>query len=322
MRGVTWLVLGLGCLACNPNAGGLNNQGPPLGEPTTSTDGSTGSSTTVAADDGTSSSTSGATESPTTTAVDPTDDTTGPSKPALVDTELLARWYVDEADTDQRPEHVLDSVPPAVDLELIYTNGTPVYALDDGNRGIQWSQAGRSGRALAPIDGTKLLDELGGASEITFELVISVQAVVSNTSRFLHIGTDDDNGDFVIGAHMMNVLQVRWDDGDIVRTFDTTLTGQRQVVHVVVDTTQVAEQDRIRAYIDGDALVTPDMEAPVLGAGLPLKDTSSLVLGNRTDGQRSMRGTLLYAAIYLAVLELPDIQNNVEVLRGSDDTPM
>lgn len=331
MRGANWLALGLGLglglggMACSLDSKGLNHQGPDLGDTTAASTGTTTTDpgTTVVGLDGTASSSSTTTADTTTSAPDDTtsDGTTGPGPSPLVDTGLLARWYVDEADTGKLVTSVLDSHPPTVDLVLLYESGSPTYAEIDGNRGLSWPQVGLDGRAIVPIAGTKLLDDLGGAQQATFELVLGVKAVSGSTSRFLHFGTGNGSGDFVIGTDRMDLIELRWNDAATVRNFDAALTSDRQVLHVVVDTTQAAPEDRFRAYLDGSELVSQDMAAPVQGEGLPLQPSSSLVLGNRADGQRSFRGTLHYAAIYLAAFDASDIKANAEALLISDDAP-
>jgi hypothetical protein len=95
------------------------------------------------------------------------------------------------------------------------------------------------------------------------------------------------------------------------------------VVHVVVDT-ELADGDtnaRTRAYLDGVELTPLDGNVPNEDEGLPLQDTSSVVLGNRANGDRSFRGQLYYAAIYLGALELEEVQTNATALLLDDDRP-
>lgn len=327
MRLAVLLVVGLGGLGCALNAEGLGTTEtdlvttdasttmPPIEGTTTSGMGSSTASPPTTDTTGPSSATDG------TTTHDTTDDTTtGSMQPPLIDEGLLARWYVDEAAEDQRPTHVLDSQPPAVDLALMYDNGSPSYTTIDDNRGLRWADQGLSGRPQAPIGGTKLLDQLGGATQATFELVLAAQSFDPEASRFIHFGSGGGSGDFVIAARNADELEVRWPFMPD-RKFDASFDGSRQVLHVVVDTTLAAPEDRFRAYLDGVELSRQDANAPGQGSGMQLQGSSSVVLGNRSDGQRSFGGTLGYAAIYRVAFDPGDVQANAEALLMHDDAP-
>lgn len=246
---------------------------------------------------------------------------TGPEVPMLVEEGLLARWYVDEAASGTDPTVVVDHQAPGVDLPLVYAAGQPTYGELDGSRGLVWDASRLDGRAAVDIAGTKLEDELIGATEATFELVVSVEEVTTDVSRLLHFGNGGAGGGFAIGSPFLDRLVLRW-AGQTLCEFESDFGGpERRVVHVVVDTNAVEPDDRLRAYIDGVALVLVDAGAPDEGAGLPLDPAGALALGNRSDGQRSFRGHLQYAAIYTAAFDQAQIDGNVELLLASDDEP-
>ncbi|MEX1362472.1 MAG: LamG-like jellyroll fold domain-containing protein, partial [Nannocystaceae bacterium] len=284
-----------------------------VGEPTTR-----GASSTSGAD-GT---TTNAATTGSTTAIDPStsgsssdDGTTG--EPQIIDDGLLARWWIDEAEMGQTRLLLADAVLPPLSLSVLYVNQWPTFTELEGSRGLYWGMSGRSGRALAPIAGSKIDLQLNGRTTATFELVVAVQDVVSETSRLFHIGTGSAT-DLAIGSEALDRLEVRWTGGTRLQ-FDTSLTGSIQIIHVVVDTDQATATDRVRAYVDGNPLTRNNETTVAEGAGLPLQPTSSLVLGNRADGQRSIAGSLHYAAIYLEAFDASQVMANAQVLKASDD---
>jgi hypothetical protein len=322
---LAWVLVGVVAAGCKFDPNGLGGaEGPGLGDTTTASTGvvSTTSGTTLGGVDTTvGMSSSGDDTAITTTTAASTGEggSTGPAPPALVDTGLLARWYIDEASDGQGPLLVIDHQPPGVDVIPAYSAFMDYGTVDD-NRGLEWSAPGMGGRPLVAIAGTKLETELDDATQVTFELVLAVDEVTGDLSRFLHIGTSAEGGDFAIGATTLDSLELRW-RGETLRTFEASFTGDRQVLQVVVDTDQAKPVDRFVAYLDGVALHPLDEGAPDQGQGLQLEATSSLVLGNRTDGQRSFRGALLYAAIYTAALAPTDLEYNRGILSTSDDAP-
>lgn len=272
-------------------------------DPSSTTSGELADSTSTGSESGSGSSSTG-------------DGTTGDG---MVDHGLLARWWIDEASSGQAPILLADSTASPMDLPLTYADDMPVFVSTNGNIGLYWDSRGLDGRAMAMITGSKIHTELGASRQATFELVAAVNDSVSQTSRLLHIGTAGSD-DFVIGANDSSTLQVRWRNGPTM-DFETTWDGTRQVVHVVVDSDQANVVDRVRAYVGGVELLPASVAGPEQGLTLPLDSRSSLVIGNRSDGQRSIEGAIHYAAIYLEPLDPAEIVLNVTTLKGDDDGP-
>jgi hypothetical protein len=303
-------------VGCRYDAGALGTSGLSDGETTAATSGgassSSGSPSTSGLDTGATFEVPGTGDTSTSEL-----GTTGPDVPTLVDLGLLARWYVDEASEGQDPPAVLDHHAPAVDLELVYSSSSPAYAELDGSRGLRWLAEERGGRAFAPILGTKLETELTAIQQATFEVMVAVTAVSTSASRYLNVGTPDLPSDISIGSPALDEVEVRW--GELTCRFKASLTGARQLLHVVVDTPHADPLQRVRVYQDGVPLVRLNDAAPAQGEGLPLLPTSMIVLGNRTNGGRTFRGSLQYAAIYTVAFGDVEIQQNRSVLLESDD---
>lgn len=247
---------------------------------------------------------------------------TGALRPSLIDTGLLARWYIDEAGMGQAPNRLADDTTNPLDLELVYAGDSPQFTELRGHRGLRWSAEGQDGRALAPVAQTKLVTELEGSPQVTLELVVRVEAVLSLASRLLHIGTSTQN-DLAVSTDSLDALQVRWDNTVNARRFAIDLDGQLQVIHVVIDTEREDPEDRVLAYVDGLPLdlLNLDDDDPAQGEGVSLGDASALVLGNRSDGLRSFLGQLDYAAIYVEALDPAEVMSNASVLLDSNDAP-
>lgn len=315
--------LGVGMLSCV----GTPPAPPPQadsGGPASTGSSSTGDPVTGVTSTGGAPTSGDSTDGPgTTTVVDDTsgDSSTGEPAPSLIDDDLLARWYIDEASRGQAPPQLLDAAPSPLDLTIIYFDDSPFFDGAPGFLGLRWFEAGRDGRALAPIADTKIEDDLDNAQEATIELVLSVEELVGNNSRFFHIGTGQNGGDLGIVADDLQLLRVRW-NASAVRSFEVQLDGSPQILHLVIDTTQDAANERILAYVDGvPSPLAVSGPTPSQGEGIPLRASSSLVLGNRTDGNRSFAGELSYAAIYSTAFEPEQVQHNVQVLAQSNDSP-
>jgi len=247
---------------------------------------------------------------------------TGEPGPTLVDAGLVSRWHIDEAAMGQDPPVLLDAAMPGDDLTIVYQKSSPVFEEVGGHRGLAWSFQGIDGQAqLAMVGATNLYQGLVQQRTITIELVVEVDAVVGNGSRLFHMGQGTNAGQLSLRVDELTRLDVVWAN-EPVRTFDVELDGARQVIHVVIDTQQRLALDRVRAYVDGMPQRLASLDArPALDEGLELSPFSAFVLGNRTTGNRSFRGTLFYAAVYAEAFTADQVQHDTALLLEDDDTP-
>lgn len=328
------LLLGIGATACPLDTTGLGTGSPASSSsssgaeprPTTGPDSDASTGAADSLDSGTTideSTTSGELLPTGSTSDSDTEgsSSTGMPDPALVDTGLLARWMIDDAVAGQPTTVVSDATALPLDLELLIHNGAPQFVTRDGHQGLAWPTEGEDGRAMASVNDTKLTTELAGSHRATLELVAKIEAVTTSTSRLLHIGTAN-RADLAVGTASLDELQIRWDGTYNARLFAADLDGERQVIHVVIDTDHDDPEDRILAYIDGVPLDSlhhhPD--EPALGEGVALGNSSALVLGNRTDGNRSLSGMLYYAALYTEALDPDEVMLNASILAHDDDS--
>ncbi len=330
VRHSTALVLGCLCVACNYDPAGLpTSTGPTLG---TNGGASTATATTIS-DAPTSSADPTMPDSGDTIGVPPTSSgTTGPgdptstgtagtgsSIPPLIDLDLLARWYIDDAVQGQNSKTLHDVVPPSLDLMMQYQGNSPVFESRGGNLGLRWTSVMEDGRGMAPIARTKIETVLGMSRQATFEFVVAIDAVEATGSRIIHIGNDNEGGNFAISTMNNQELDLRWGNG-FAAFHQIQWTGDRQVLHVVVDTNAAVPEERLLVFLDGVVMPPTSVQtSPTLNQVVPLENDDTLTLGNRSDGFRSFQGRLQYAAIYTRAFTQDQVVTNGVTLALTDD---
>lgn len=326
VRATSIAALGFFLLACNVDATGQGRTGaPPEGSDSTTTGSPPADTgTTTAADTGvvTGGATMGSGDTEAGSSSSEGGSDSSGAEPALVDQGLVGRWFIDEAAEGTDPPFVADSVMPPMNLVIERDEGSPYYDTTAGNRGLRWDEVNRDGRARIPIAGTRIQDEIDNNETATFELVVEVTAVQSQASRIINIGEGNDS-EFALASAGPGELHIRWDGGDRI-FFEHMFSGEREVLHVVVDTTEAEDADRIRVYADGEPIprsLLADSDPIEKGVGLPLSGSAVFVLGNRDGGHRTYQGAMRYAAVYSVAMTQTDIAHNAMLLLDNDDEP-
>lgn len=273
----------------------------------------------------------------------------GGSMPALVDRGLVARYYIDEANSGFAPGELVDAHATADNLAIDYytipdppvggaggtggtggagAGGAPPAAPDmeftevaPAMRGLTWADHSQDGRAAALIDGGDL-EALNGATQATIECVAQVLRGNPNASRILHIGMGSENGRLAMCTESASNLQLRLNNRVIEEWDLADALLERSVLHYVLDTTLTDVDERLRLYVDGvdqGPGVTLDSQ-PALDETLTFA-AATLALGNRSDGKRSLEGTIYYCALYAAALGPTEVAENAALLAVSDDHP-
>jgi hypothetical protein len=243
---------------------------------------------------------------------------TGPG--CFVNTNLIVRYFLDEAESGIVPTSALDSAPAPLDLPITYDTVTNqmMYTSAATGRGLQWLAADGPGVARAVIDGTKVYTMLNGKQQGTIEVVARVDGATGNHNRLFAI-SNGINNPFSLGTYSTPVFAVQANGADVGRWSANFAGIGRAVLHVVLDTTDAIPTNRVRFYVDG-VLQTPVAGTPppqngaiTIGAGF------SICLGNRDTQGRSMYGALYYAALYAGALTAAEVATNAAVLKASDD---
>lgn len=255
----------------------------------------------------------------------------GGASSVLTDRGLVARYFIDEADSGQMPSALADAAPNPVDLPLTYD---PVMSYVGGGsgRGIEWSIGFHDGFASESIDGTKFRNDLEGTTQVTLEVVFDAEGSAGNADLVFQFQREGDpNADLGISVRDAQYPSIEFNDdvagADVAAVFDVNVVSiGRTVVHVVIDTTEATTEDRIRLWVDGVeaapftvfpiAILPPD-----LNETLVFHPTTELNLGNRPTGDRPFRGQIFYAAVYSAAFTPQEIQDNLAILTLNDDSP-
>ncbi|MBK9266722.1 MAG: hypothetical protein IPM54_43920 [Polyangiaceae bacterium] len=234
----------------------------------------------------------------------------------LVSTDLVVRYFLDEADDGQGPTSAVDAAPVPLNLPITYGAGTqPNYTSSITGRGLEWTMADGPGVAKAPVGGTKVSSMLNGKQQVTLELVVAINAATPEFNRVMAIG-GSSNDRLTLGVDMTPQFEMQFNETYRARWALTY--GTRRVIHVVVDTTQANLSDRARMYFNG-MIQGSTMSMLPQNITLNIDQNTYLSLGNRDTQGRSMNGILSYAALYARALTEAEIATNVSFLQSTDD---
>jgi hypothetical protein len=259
----------------------------------------------------------------------------------------LAEWPIDDAVSGQTQTSLRDARPNPLPLNITFVGSTPAFAEDATGRSLSFpsgdiKMAGAFSRTLDT--GDKVFNGLNGASKATLEVVADIDWRNNNAYIFHIFGVsqeDGENDDFMLW---------RWDDrleadftaaagypsGYYKRSAAmSAVTAGPHIFHVVLDTTQAAETNRLRIYMDGArmASVTPNEGTQAI----PLNQTIAIPRPNMSKGATGanhvqnislggyvnyyagtggFRGKIYYAAIHIDALTDAEIAGAAARLLG------
>jgi hypothetical protein len=245
----------------------------------------------------------------------------------LVDTGLVARYYLDEAASGASPTQANDASANAYHLtEINYGASSELsWTEASGNRGLISSSTTGTQRARRTINDTSdaCRDAMASTMKGTIEVVISVTTFNASGSRIFGINNrTGGNGTFMLRGVGASLWQMCFND--TAQSNFTDSTSGRHVLTIVVDTTQATQNDRIRYSINGGTLAQ-ETNTLTLNQTLTMPSGLDLIAFNREAGgsvfDRSFVGTLFYAALYSDAMSQTDITANYNILTADDDTP-
>ena len=241
---------------------------------------------------------------------------------ALEDTNLVVRYYMDEAESGTTPTHLLDKsgVGTAVDVPITYSTNLS-YIEVSGNRGLNSSSNSATGIAKtgALSSGNKIPDNIHGAQKVTLEYVVDNHTTVSTGSRVFGLHNGDSGNGTVLFTHHTTGENSNFRLNDNLGSGTYAFSSGRKVIHVVLDTTLANGGSRVRLYVNG---VNAGISAQDIAQNATVSFSSTeLVFMNRGSGNRGFDGILYYAAIYDDAFDNGRVAEHYDILTADDDTP-
>lgn len=248
----------------------------------------------------------------------------------LIDTNLVVRYYCDEAAGGVGPSHLLDEsgVGSDFDLAINYETNRAEFNEVSGNRNwyITDGNFGTGPVANKAINDSsdKVRDALDGVQKLTVELVANIIEGFSSVGRIFGITGSGDEGAIML-CHDNGTDDtegyVRFEEND--REQFAWTKGERAVWHFVVDSTQADAANRIKVYKNGSLHTSTQSVDVVQNSTLDIEVSSFLCIGNRAnDGSRGVEDAkIFYAALYSSDFSAQDCSDNYDVLILDDDTP-
>ena len=245
---------------------------------------------------------------------------------ALDDTGLVVRYYIDEAASGTAPTDALDGsgVGSAFNLAIDYGTSNLAYVETSGQRGLVSSATTGVQRARKTlVTSDKVITALSSSKLATLELVIDATGFSASGGRIFGI-TDrtGGNGSLILRASDTGSAWQLAVNSTTYDVFNFAETG-RQVIHIVYDSAQAVAGDRLKYSVNGGTLTNASGTIP-LNTALTIDNTLDLIMFNRESGgfyDRSMTGTIFYAALYSAAFTQGMVDQNYAVLTSDDDTP-
>jgi len=247
---------------------------------------------------------------------------------ALVDTELVVRYYLDEAASGTGPTSIVDASGNAYDLDTVnYGSGNMAFTESVAGRGLKSTAIAGTQRAVHAINDTSdaVRDAMVGVQKCTIEIVCSL--IGGNNSGGRIFGINDrvgENGRFMLKGVVTSAqgAVLSFNDDDSFFT-GITLSATRTVWHFVVDTTQATLADRCKVYRDG-VLDSVTVSSIAQNTTLSIGSGHDLIMFNRENSsafERSVDATLYYAAMYSGALTAGEALTNALLLFVDDDEP-
>lgn len=239
--------------------------------------------------------------------------------PALVNTGLVGRYFIDEAASGKVPTNLEDSAPTSPeDLPIIY--GASSFTEVAGNRGLSWPASGGTGKLETDLSGTKYLNAFNPATRVTIEVVVQIANAGQAGSESQIAGLRGGNPDFMLTALNATDLRFFRPFGSNGATWSNVNQQQRMVLHLVYNSNAVAEE-RIQLYKNGTLVPKTASSPPQPGQAVGLGGSDKLIFGNAPNQDRSIQGTIFYVAYYNAAFDANEVANNASRLIVDDDGP-
>jgi len=257
----------------------------------------------------------------------------------LDDVDLVARYFIDartlvEDGSGEIFGHQMDSAPDPFDLVIwTYQTGFPAHFVHPtGYQGLRWNAAGSQGSIFGTsVTNDKFPARLDGSTTMSVELVVDIEDNIASAaagpdgSPLIQFSSPDDPHVLTVEAYGDGDVRMRWQGGTVAGVWQAP-TESRAVLHLVIDTNEAAEEDRVRFYVAGNptALKAQTMYTlPTLGQTLEMLSSSPVItsLGSKDLEFRSFKGVMYYAAVYQHAMSGTQVAEHASLLALSDDSP-
>ncbi len=236
---------------------------------------------------------------------------------SLMDRGLVVRYFMDEAATGTAPASLIDSAPSPLALPITY--GQAMFTEANGNRGLRWGASQGTGKIEINLGSTKLQTRLSSARTVTIEIVVQITGAGAATTESQIAGLRGGNPDFMLTAVGSADLRFFKPYGSEGATWIGANAQERMVLHLVFDTTRADQGERLELFRNGVSVAKTTSFAPSMNSTVGLGSGESMLIGNRQNQDRSIAGTIFYAAFYDVALSASEITNNAARLLADDD---
>jgi len=241
----------------------------------------------------------------------------------LSNTDLVARWEFEEADSGTSPASVADvsGVGSAWNLTTVdYGSGNAAWMKVGSKRGWESTSVNGTQRVARQLtEGTKIYDTLNGKQKLTLELLVQIDALNGGNGRVVVIN-DNAGSDPVFGlaGTSLSSVTIHFNGTNAGSVDLSAFAGQPIVVHLEIDTTQATAADRRKLYVNGSAQTISGGSSITQNAGMDTGERDWIIFNRQSGGSfdRSCDGIMFYCAVYENVLSGTDRTNNSDYLLG------
>jgi len=219
---------------------------------------------------------------------------------------MIGEWLYNEASSGTTPTDLHDSSPgDPNDLPITYTS-TAAWAAIAAGCGLGLGTLGTAGAISDPITtGNKVIDALNGSKTLTWEIVgnftgfpgvsggtvcdVLAQSPAVDSQCGIYPAGNTVNWDIWIGA------------GDALAPasfFAKPSAVGVHVVHVTLNSAELAANDRTKAYIDAVRQTVTDQNGIPLDFQLTYTLVSNILQGLFSDGTFGITGTIYYCSLW------------------------
>jgi hypothetical protein len=246
----------------------------------------------------------------------------GGSAAGLDDGELFARYWIDEAASGTLPVELLDAASDPQHLDIDYAGAMVWTEPSVGRRGLLFPDQVTAAVASAPEVTTTKFADLYGRTSLTVEAVATLSGSPTSEARVFHLGDASSWGTILLAQQNPGGLLTGIHDTAGPRW--TVQYQQRIVIHVVVDTSAIQAEDRVRAFVDGQLVAPSGGTAPAQNSAFAMEADpapDAFMIGNRNALDRGWQGVIHYLALYTTVFDQGRISDHAAWLATRDDAP-